>query len=345
MPSVKQLAEQLSAQIVGDADVQINALATLADADIGQLSFFANPKYLAQLKSSNAQAVLVSPDHQQWVKNTALVVDNPYLAFAKATQLFDWRPELLPGIHASAVIHPSAVVDNSAQVAAGVVIGENSQVAAGCYIGPNTVIGRNCSIAANTRLEAAVVLYDDVHIGERCMLHSSAVLGADGFGFAHSRDGWEKICQLGGVRLGNDVEVGAGTTIDRGALADTQVGNGVKLDNQVQIAHNVEIGAQSAIAGCTAVAGSTKIGQRCTIAGMSGITGHLTLADGTHVTAMSLVSRSINAPGSYSSGTGIEPHAQWKKNVVRFRHLDELAKRVTKLEKNLANILAEGHTE
>ncbi|NVK42213.1 MAG: UDP-3-O-(3-hydroxymyristoyl)glucosamine N-acyltransferase [Oceanospirillaceae bacterium] len=343
--SLQEVADRVGGRISGDPQYRVGGLATLQTAGPGQLSFFANSRYLAQLKSSRAGAVLLTEACRESASGHAIIVDDPYLAFARASELFDWRAAVCPGIHTSAVIAADAEVDPAAEVGPHAVVGAGSRIAAGASIGPQAVIGARCEIGADSRIEAGAVLYDDVRIGERCIVHSGAVLGADGFGFAPEAGRWRKICQLGGVLIGDDVEIGAGTTVDRGALDDTRIDDGVKLDNQIQVAHNVEIGRDTAIAGCTAIAGSTKIGERCTIAGLSGITGHLTIAAGTHVTAMSLVSKSITRPGAYSSGTGLQPHQSWKRNVVRFRQLDELARRVTKLEQLIEQNSTEGHKE
>ncbi len=342
---LQDIADLIGGKVHGDPDCRVSGLATLQSAGPGQLSFFANGRYLPQLRSSAAAAVLVRPEHLDSVPRAAILVDDPYLAYARVSQLFDWRRPGRPGVHPSAVVADDVQLDPSVEVSAQAVIGAGSVIAAGAFIGPHAVIGAACHVGENSRIEAGVVLYDSVTLGARCIVHAGAVLGADGFGFAPESGRWVKICQLGGVRVGDDVEIGAGTTIDRGALDDTCIGDGVKLDNQVQIAHNVQIGAGTAIAGCTAVAGSTKIGERCTIAGLSGITGHLTIAAGTHITAMSLVSKSISQPGAYSSGTGLQPHRSWKRNVVRFKQLDELARRVAKLEQTIELNSIEGHKE
>ena len=337
------LARYLDATLQGgDPDTGIVTLATLGSAGPGTLSFFANPRYLHQLRQTTAEAVLVSPEQAAECPVAALIVDDPYLAFARASQLFDWRGPVRPGIHPTAVIADRVQLAPDVEVGPHVVIGEHTEIASGVSIGAGTVIGRDCRIGSGCRLEANVTLYPRVRLGEQVLIHSGAVLGSDGFGFAHSEQGWEKICQLGGVVVGDRVEIGAGVTIDRGALDDTRIESGVKLDNQIQIAHNVIVGRDTAIAGCTAVAGSTRIGERCTIAGMAGITGHLEIADDTHVTAMTLVSKSITRPGAYSSGTGLEPHQQWKRNVVRFRQLDDLARRVRRLEQAAEKKSTEG---
>ncbi len=339
MYSLSQIAELVDGEVQGDKDTPINSMAPLDCAGEGAISFCAQRKFLSQLKSCQATAVLVKQADAHLVSQTAIVVADPYLAFAQISQLFDWRKAIKSGI-ADNVFHNQATVSKSAQVCSGVSIGEGSIIGENCYLGANTVIGNNCIIGEGTRLEANVTLYDGVKIGERCLVHASAVIGADGFGFAKKSLGWQKIHQLGSVVIGNDVEIGAGTTIDRGALSDTIIGNGVKLDNQVQIAHNVKLGDYTAIAGCTAVAGSAKIGENCTIAGLVGITGHLEVAAGSHITAMSLVSHSIKEAGVYSSGSAIDKHQNWKKNVVRFKSLDALAKRVKKLDNAVEVLLS-----
>ncbi len=340
---LQDIANLLGGQVIGDPEYRVHALATLQSAGSDQLSFFANARYLAQLKSSQAGAVLVRAEHLDSVANHAILVEDPYLAYARVSALFDWRAPANAGVHPTAVLGPDVQVDATAEVGAYAVIGAGSRIAAGACIGAQVMIGARCQVGENSRIEAGVVFYDDVRLGARSIVHSGAVLGADGFGFAPDAGRWVKIYQLGGVLVGDDVEIGAGTTIDRGALDDTRIGNGVKLDNQVQVAHNVHIGADTAIAGCTAIAGSTRIGERCTIAGLSGITGHLTIVAGTHITAMSLVSKSITKPGAYSSGTGLQPHQSWKRNVVRFKQLDELARRVAKLEQTIELNSIEGH--
>lgn len=332
MYSLQELADHVNGQFEGDGSLMIRSLAALDAAKHDQLAFLANPKYLKQLKSSSAGAVLVKPELADQVSGIALVVQDPYLAYATLSKLFDWRRPLQPRIDTTAVIASSASVDSNAEISAHVVIGEHAHIAAGVFIGANSVIGDHCVIGADSRIESGVNIYPDVHLGNRVIVHSGTVIGADGFGFAPYQKRWVKIYQSGGVRIADDVEVGAGVTIDRGALSPTVIEKGVKLDNQIQVAHNVVIGEDTAIAGCTGIAGSSKIGKRCTIAGMVGITGHLEIADNTHITAMSLVSKSITQAGAYSSGTGLEPHQQWKRNVVRFRQLDELAKRVKLLE-------------
>lgn len=333
--SLEQIAAHVDGRVIGDTSYIIEKLGTLEHADAQALSFLANPKYQSQLASTQAGAVLIGDKVlSQGLKNSVLV-SNPYLAFAKLTHLFDNRPKPEASIHSSASIDESVVLGENVKIAANVVLEKGVRLADNVEIGPNSVIGANVKVGENTRIAANVSLYYDVEIGSNCLLHSGCVIGADGFGFAPSSEGWVKIMQLAAVTLGNNVEIGANTTIDRGALENTRIGNGVIIDNQVQIAHNVIIGDNSAIAGCSAVAGSTQIGKRCTISGGVGIIGHLTIADDVHVTAMSLVSKSIHKSGSYSSGTGLETTDKWRKTAARLRRIDDMAKHIAKLENKL----------
>jgi len=332
--TIAEIAKYLDADVFGDNKAVITALLPIDSAGNGAISFCAKDKLVPSLANSNASAVLVKEAHRKYVKNTAIVVADPYLAFAIVSAFFDWRKPIQPNGKQASVAENKNIAD-SAQICDGAVIGVNVKIGEGCYIGPNCVIGDDCIIGSNTRLEASVTLYADVQLGNNCIVHAGTVIGADGFGFAKKTSGWQKIYQLGGVRIGDDVEIGASTTIDRGAVTNTIIGNGVKLDNQIQIAHNVVLGDYTAIAGGTAIAGSTIVGENCTIAGQCGITGHLTIAAGTHITAMSLISHSIKEAGVYSSGTGMEKHNTWKRNVVRFRNLDKLAKQVKQLENEL----------
>ena len=332
--SLAELAALLDAELIGDAQQEISALATLQNASSSDLSFIANPAYKKYLHTTDAGALLISPDLVEEFKGNKLVVKKPYLAYAKATRFFNNQPIPHEGIHSSAVIGPECVLGQKVSIAAnavlgkGVVLGDGVVIGSGCYVGDDTTIG------SNTRLAANVSIYHGVTIGSDCRIHSGAVIGADGFGFAPDAGEWVKIYQLGGVVIGNNVEIGACTCIDRGALDNTYIGDGVIIDNQVQIAHNVSIGKGTAIAGQTGIAGSTQIGEYCTIAGSVGIVGHLTIADRVHVTAMSLVSGSITEPGSYSSGTALGPTKEWRKNAARFRQLDKLAARLIKLDRN-----------
>ena len=328
-----EIAQLLGAELRGDADAPIEGLATLGEAKKGDLSFLANLAYLDQLQQTSATAAIVHPKQADDCPCHALILDNPYLGYAKVSSLFDTLPKPTMAVHPSAVVSEQAFITEGVTIGANAVIEAGAKIERGAVIGAGCVIGERSRIGVNTRLHANVTIYHDVVIGEACIIHSGAVIGADGFGFANEQGQWHKISQIGGVCIGDKVEVGANTTIDRGAMSDTVIANGVKLDNQIQIAHNVEIGQSSAIAACTGISGSSKLGANCTIAGGVGIAGHLTLADGTHVTGMSLVSKSITKAGSYSSGTAMQTSADWRKSVARFRQLDDMAKRIKALEK------------
>ena len=331
------IAEIIGAKLEGDADYSVSGLATLASALPHQVSFLANMKYAGQLNGCQAGAVILNVDQAKFFVGHCLLLDNPYLGYAKLSQEFAPLADFI-GIDKSATVHSTATLGSSVNLAAGAVIGPYARLGNAVSIGPNSVIGAHSRIGNGTKIAANVSVYHDVEVGDFCTIHSGAVIGADGFGFAKDGPDWVKIAQLGGVTIGDHVEVGAGTSIDRGALDNTIIGYGVKLDNQVQIAHNVELGDYTAIAGCTAIAGSTKLGKHCTIAGACGITGHLTLTDGVHVTAMSLVTHSISEPGAYSSGTGLDKNQKWRRNATRFKQLDQMAKRLKKLELELAQL-------
>ncbi|WP_337056345.1 UDP-3-O-(3-hydroxymyristoyl)glucosamine N-acyltransferase [Pseudomonas sp. USHLN015] len=337
-----QLAERLDATLRGDETRVVSGLATLQDAGPDQLTFLANPQYRKFLADTRAAAVLLTPADAEGFAGDALLVPNPYLAYARLSHLFDPRPVAAPGIHPSAVVAPDAKVDPSASIGPGVVIESGAQVGAGVTIGAYSVVGARSVIGEGGWLAPRVTLYHDVRIGKRVVIQSGAVIGGEGFGFANEKGVWQKIAQIGGVTLGDDVEVGANTTIDRGALADTLIGNGVKLDNQIMIAHNVQVGDNTAMAGCVGISGSTKIGRNCMIAGGVGMVGHIEVCDGVFVTGMTMVTRSITEPGAYSSGTAMQPAAEWKKSAARIRQLDDMARRLQQLEKRLASVTPGG---
>lgn len=328
-----ELAELLEVELRGDSSLCVDGLATLKNAVPGKLSFLSNPRYVSQLASCKASAVIIDPELASACQAAQLVSSSPYVTYARASQLFLKDESADGSIHPSANVHPSVVLGKNVTVGSHVVveanaeIGEGSVIGAGCYIGARSRIGTHCRLFPN------VTVYHDVRIGDRTLIHSSVVVGADGFGFAFDGRQSIKIAQLGGVQIGDDVEIGAGSTIDRGALDDTVIGNGVKIDNQVQIAHNCVIGEHTIICGCSAIAGSTTIGRYCTIGGAVGIIGHLQIADKVMISAMSLVSQSIAESGIYSSGTGLLESKEWKRNIVRFRQLDDMAKRLRELEK------------
>ncbi|MBB5206929.1 UDP-3-O-(3-hydroxymyristoyl)glucosamine N-acyltransferase [Chiayiivirga flava] len=316
------LAERFSLELRGDAEYRIVGVATLARAQAGQLGFLANPAYRHALAGSAAGAVVLrDADAAAWPGH-ALVARDPYVAFARIAALFEVRPERPAGVHASAVVDANASVDPAAHVAPLAVIGARSRIDAGAVIGPGCVVGEDCVVGAGSELVARVTLVRRVRLGRRVLIHPGAVLGADGFGIANDAGQWIKVPQLGGVAVGDDCEIGANTTIDRGALDDTVLHEDVRLDNQIQIGHNVVIGAHTAMAGCVAVAGSTRIGRHCLIGGAAGIGGHLEIADRVTVTAMSFVSSSITAPGEYSSAIPAQDSRAWRRNAARLRRLD-----------------------
>jgi len=328
-----ELAQLVDAELRGNAQQEISALATLQSANVKSLSFIANPAYKKYLSSTQAGAVLISADLADEYTGNKLVVKNPYIAYARLSAVFEFLRPVYSGIHSTAVMGVDCILGEGISIGANAVIGDGVTLADGVVVGAGCYIGNDSVIGKNTRLAANVSIYHSISIGADCMFHSGCVIGADGFGFAPDATGWIKIHQLGGVWIGNKVEVGACTCIDRGALDDTYIDDGVIIDNQVQIGHNVRIGKNTAIAAHTAIAGSTSIGASCTIAGAVAIAGHLTLADKVHITGKSLVSASISESGSYSSGTPLAPTKDWRKNAARFRQLDALATRLIKLER------------
>jgi len=329
-----ELASKLGLSLIGDADQVVCGLNTLKDAEAGEVSFLANSSYQSQLAGSKASAVIVAADLAEQVASNVLVSANPYLSFAQASQLFNNRPEAPAGIHPSAVVADTAEIAAGVSVAANAVIGEYCKVGSGSEIGAGVVICDHSIIGNDCQINPNVTLYHNVVLGDRVTVHSGTVIGADGFGFAPDQGRWQKICQLGGVRIGSGVEIGSNVSIDRGALGDTIIEDDVIIDNLVQIAHNVRIGKGSALAGCAGVAGSTSIGKHCTIAGGVGIAGHLEIADGVHIAAMTLISKSISDKGAYASGTAQMPMNEWRRSATRFRQLDSMAKRLQQLEKS-----------
>jgi len=332
--TLAELAQRIGAELVGDHHYKIFALAPLQTATQNDLSFIANPLYKKYLAMTNAGAVICAPELAEQVVGNKLIVPHPYIGYAQLTGLFDRSLTHEVGVHPTAVVGKNCLLGANISIGANAVIGDDVTLGDGVYVGPGAVIGNNTTIGSGTRLYANATIYHGVSIGSDCVFHSGCVIGADGFGFAPSQEGWVKIHQLGGVVIGDRVEIGSNTTIDRGALDDTVIDDGVIIDNLVQIGHNVRLGQNTAIAAHTAIAGSTSIGSNCTIAGAAAIAGHLTLADKVHITAMSLVSASINEAGSYSSGIPLSPTKEWRKNAARFRQLDNLATRFIKLERN-----------
>ena len=313
-----QLIEALGGTLQGDPEQRIERLASLEAAGPEDLSFLSNPRYQQQLAASRAACVIVAPSMLDvaHARGACIVADDPYLYFARVTQF--WKQlhgrTRAPGVHASAVVDSAAVVHPSAS------------------IGPLCVIERGAHVGAGTVLMSRVTVGEDCHVGERCIVHAGAVIGADGFGFAPQGGTWVKIEQLAGVRIGNDVEIGANTCIDRGALHDTVIEDGVKLDNLVQIGHNVRVGRHSAMAGCAGVAGSATIGAHCTLGGGAIVLGHLTLADSVHVSAATVVTHSLSRPGHYTGMFPIDDNARWEKNAATLKQLHRLRERIKALE-------------
>ena len=332
-----EIAERLGGELIGNPALRISRIGPLEGATPSTISFLSNPRYQAQLAQSQAGCVIVAPAMRDAAaaRGTAIVVDDPYLGFARLTQWWARRTRAapVPGVH------PSAVVDASAVIGAGASVGALAVIEAGAAIGDGAVIGAQCfvgaaaAVGAQTRLAPRVVLGAGCRIGARGIVHSGVVVGADGFGFATTEGRWEKIEQLGNVWIGDDVEIGANTCIDRGALEDTVIEDGVKLDNLIQIGHNVRIGAHTAMAGCVGVAGSATIGRHCTVGGGAIVLGHLTLADRVNISAASVVMRSIAKPGHYSGVFPIDDNAAWEKNAATLRQLHALRERLRVLEK------------
>ncbi|MGY3040389.1 UDP-3-O-[3-hydroxymyristoyl] glucosamine N-acyltransferase [Rhodanobacter sp. TND4EL1] len=340
--TVAELAERIGLVISGDDTRLIDGVGTLAGAGPSQLSFLSNSKYTSQLATTRAGVVVMREADLAASPTTALLAADPYVAYAKLAALFEKMPTAAPGVHPSAVVAGDARISPSASIGPGCVIAERAVIEDGVVLGPHCIIGEDCTVGAHSRLVARVTLVTRVTLGRRVLIHPGAVIGSDGFGLAFDRSAsahgaWVKLPQLGGVRIGDDCEIGANTTIDRGALDDTVLEEDVRLDNQIQIAHNVHVGAHTAMAGCAAVAGSAKIGRYCMIGGNAGVLGHLELADGVTITAKSLVTHSIREPGEYSSGVPLQDNRQWRKNAARFKHLDEYARRLSTLEKDSDN--------
>ncbi|BDH47030.1 UDP-3-O-(3-hydroxymyristoyl)glucosamine N-acyltransferase [Salmonella enterica subsp. enterica serovar Choleraesuis] len=337
MPSIllADLARELDAELHGDGNIAITGVASMSSAEVGQITFIVNPRYREHLAACNASAVVMTAEDLPWAKGPALVVKNPYLTYARMAQVLDTTPQPAQSIAPSAVIDPSVSLGNNVAIGAnaviesGVTLGDNVRIGAGCFIGKNTRIG------AGTRLWANVSVYHEVIIGSDCLVQSGTVIGGDGFGYANDRGTWVKIPQLGRVIIGNNVEIGACTTIDRGALDDTQIGNGVIIDNQCQIAHNVVIGDNTAVAGGVIMAGSLKIGRYCMIGGASVINGHMEICDKVTVTGMGMVMRPITEPGVYSSGIPLQANKVWRKTAALVMNIDEMNKRLKAIERKI----------
>ncbi|HQU15134.1 MAG: UDP-3-O-(3-hydroxymyristoyl)glucosamine N-acyltransferase [Chromatiales bacterium 21-64-14] len=328
-----ELAERAGGELRGDPSCAIDGVAPLGDARPGTIAFLSNPRYRRYLRSTRASAVILGPVDAPACPCPAIVSDNPYLAYARVAALFVPPHPRRHGIHPTASVSSASRIHDSAWVGPHCVVEAGAEIGEDVFLGPGCVVGGGVQIGAQSRLEARVTLCRGTSIGRNAHIQAGAVIGGDGFGIANDGGQWVKVPQLGKVRIGDDVEIGANSTIDRGALEDTVLEDGVRLDNQIQIAHNVHIGAYTAIAGCVGISGSVRIGKRCMIGGGVGIAGHLEIADDVVITGMSLVTRSITAPGVYSSGIAVEPAVRWRRNHARLRGLDELARRVRELER------------
>ncbi|EXU75710.1 MULTISPECIES: UDP-3-O-(3-hydroxymyristoyl)glucosamine N-acyltransferase [Erwinia] len=337
MPSIRlaDLAQQLDAELHGDGDLVISGIASVQSAQAGQITFLSNSRHREQLADCKASAVVLTEADRDCFQGAVLVVNNPYLTYARMAQILDSTPQPASDIAPSAVIDPSATLGKNVSVGANAVIesdvtlGDNVVIGAGCFVGKKACIG------SGSRLWANVTVYHEVRIGERCLIQSGTVIGADGFGYANDRGNWVKIPQLGTVVIGDGVEIGACTTIDRGALDNTHIGNGVIIDNQCQIAHNVVIGDNTAVAGGVIMAGSLKIGRYCMIGGASVINGHMEICDKVTVTGMGMVMRPITEPGVYSSGIPLQANKTWRKTAALVMNIDEMSKRLKNIERKV----------
>jgi len=327
-----ELAVRFGCELRGDPEATVERVASLQEGGPGALAFLANPRYRRHLTDTRATAVVLDAAAAEACPVAALVTANPYATYARIAQLLYPDPPLAAGRHPSAVVEDGAEVDDTAYVGALAFVAAGAVIGPRVLVGPGSVVLAGARIGADTRLVARVTVCERVRVGVRCMLHPGSVLGADGFGHARDADGYVRVPQVGSVTVGDDVEVGANTTIDRGAIGDTVIGDGVKIDNQVQVGHNVRIGEHTVIAACSGVSGSAVIGRRCMLGGMVGVVGHLEICDDVAITGRTMVSSSIRRPGIYSSGLPADEARRFRRNAARFQHLDELARRVRRLE-------------
>ena len=336
MPTLGDAAEALGLAFRGDPSLSLDRLAPISQAGVGDLSFIAQKKFAKSLLASEATAVICP---EAWVgefSGAVLFSDDPYADFARATRLFDNRPASTGQIDSSAVIAKTAQLGANVTVDAGAVIADGASIGDNAWVGPNVWVGDRASVGSGTQLRAGVAIYHDVVIGADCLIHANTVIGSDGFGFAPTSAGWEKILQLGSVTIGDRVEIGAGCAIDRGALEDTQVADDVIIDNLVHIAHGVKVGRGSALAGQVGFAGGTELGERCTVGGQSGFAGHLKIGNDVHIGGQGRVSRDVQEAGHYASGTSLMPVRDWARNAARYEKLTDMAKRIDALEKLLS---------
>jgi UDP-3-O-[3-hydroxymyristoyl] glucosamine N-acyltransferase len=341
--TLEQIAQWVEGQLQGPKEAEIEQIAPLSKAGPSDVTFLNDNRYQHLLADCQAGVILLTEQNTQYAKGAVIVVDDPYLAYARLAQHMDSTPKSADCIHPSAVVSPDVTMGQNVSIGAnaviesGVVLGDDVQIGASCFVGQNTQIG------AGTKLWANVSVYHDVKIGCHCLIQSSAVIGSDGFGYANDRGKWIKIPQTGRVILGDRVEIGASTCIDRGALEDTVIHDGVIIDNLCQIAHNVEIGENTAIAGCTTMAGSLKVGKYCIIGGASVFNGHMEICDQVHISGMSMVMRPIDKPGVYSSGIPAQTNKEWRKTAARVMQIDQMHKRIRELEHKLAKLDADNN--
>jgi len=328
------LATKLGCELRGDADVQIESVASLHNAHSSSLSFLSSPAFKQQLASTKAAAVILRAEDAELCPTACLISDNQYASYARMAAEICPAPKYKPGVHASATISATATVAASAHIAASAVVGDRSIIGERSYVGPGSVVGPDCEVGDDCRFIANVTVVRSVVMGARCLLHPGVVIGTDGFGNAQTPEGWVKVPQLGGVRVGDDVEIGANTAIDCGSIDDTVIEDGVRIDNLVHIAHNVKIGEHTAIAAQSCFAGSVTIGKRCMFSGNSGSTGHVTICDDVIVSILGMITKDITEPGVYASSWPAEPVRDWNRSVARVRRLDSLNDRVKKLEKD-----------
>jgi len=337
--TLEELAKALDAELVGDAAYSVDGIASLDSATPSALSFVSQDSYLKFLSSTEAGVVILKPEWSEEYSGNKLLVPDPYLAYAKASAFFESLSNIGAGVHSSAIVAESASLAAGVCVAANCVIGENVEIGENVRLFPGVVIGDGSSIGDGSIIHPNVSIYHNIKIGQRCIVHSGVVIGSDGFGFAPSGGKWNKIHQLGGVRIGDDVEIGSNTSIDRGAVGHTVIENGVIIDNLVHIAHNVHIGSGSAIAGCVGIAGSTVIGKNCTVAGAVAINGHIKIADNTHFHGGTIVTKGNTEAGFFASAPPMQDVKKWRRNSVRYTQLDELSSKVKSLEKQLKTII------
>jgi UDP-3-O-[3-hydroxymyristoyl] glucosamine N-acyltransferase len=328
-----EIAARLGGRVAGDPQVRIEQVGSLEHAGPRQIAFLAGARYKSQLTQTRAAAVILAPPAEELTSLPRIVCDEPYVYFARLSRLLNPRRIPEPGRHPTAQVDPTARVSPSARIEAGAVIGANAEIGARTWIGEGCFVGEGATVGEDSHLYPRVVMYAGCRLGARAIVHSGAVIGADGFGMARTAEGWLKVPQIGRVLVGDDVEIGANTTIDRGTVDDTVIEDGVKLDNQIQIGHNCHIGAHTAMAGCAGVAGSARIGRRCTVGGAAVILGHLSICDDVNVSAGTVISRSIRKPGTYTGLYPFDDNASWARNTALVRHLAELAERIGVLEK------------